>query len=318
MLMEDFPTTLIEFEQRFATEEACRAYLMEMRWPEGWHCPRCGQGKAWRTGRNLLHCAGCGHQSSLTAGTVMHGTRHPLLFWFRAMFLMMTQKNGMSAKTLQRHLGISYPTAWTWLHKLRDAMVRPDRESLSGHVEVDEAYIGGEDESGTCGRHKGKKSIVVVAVESKDDAMGRARLITVENVSAETLCGVVQSHVAPASTIHTDGWGSYAQLKTMGYHHKPDPVRGDKEKIKETLRHAHQVVGLLERWLLGTHQGAVRERHLQAYLDEFIFRFNRRRATHRTLLFQRLAEQVITQKARPYWKIIGRRAPNEPLHLVAA
>jgi len=156
----EYPRTLPEFDAWFATEDDCRQYLVKLRWPAGFRCPRCSSTKAWPTKRGLMHCKGCGHQTSITSGTIFHRTRSPLRLWLQAMWWVTTQKNGASALGLQRILGLgSYETAWTWLHKLRRAMVRPGRDRLSGEVEVDETFVGGVEKGGGR-RHIGKKALV--------------------------------------------------------------------------------------------------------------------------------------------------------------
>jgi len=323
MADDDFPKTLLEFEKRFATEEACRDYLAQVRWPEGWRCPRCNHGKAWTTRRGLWHCARCGHDTSVTAGTIFHGTNKPLRLWFKAMYLITSAKTGVSAKTLERELGISYPTAWTWLHKLRQAMNQDVQSPLQGTVEADETMLG-KDRSRRPGRHKGSKSIVVIAVEDLGAPMGRARMATVKDFSASSLHGVIERYVKPGSTVHTDGWEGYTGLGGKGYRHQVDILNQAQSRAAkaaraaETFPHVHRLAGLLKRWLMGTHQGAVREKHLQAYLDEYVFRFNRRRSHRRTLLFERLADRVVGRRAEPYWRLIGRKKPDQPLHLAVA
>jgi len=318
VIAHGFPTTLIEFDRRFATEEACRDYLMHVRWPDGWRCPRCAHDKAWHTARQVLHCAACGHQSSLTAGTVMHSTKKPLMLWFKAMFLMATQKSGVSATTLQEHLGLSAPTAWTWLHKLRQVMVVPGRKPLRGRVEIDDTYIG---KAQGRGRRKGKRSLVVIAVEDRGSTMGRARMQAVADASGESFMAVVQTAVAKGSRVHTDGWDGYREVSAQGYKHERDVLNSEPTqparhaKAAAVFPNVHQLATLLKRWLLGTHQGAVREKHVQAYLDEFVFRFNRRRAWRRSWLFERLAQLAMSRQAEPYWRIVGRDSPDQPLHL---
>ena len=323
MTTADFPRTVVEFEDRFGTEGACRAYLMQIRWPEGWRCPRCDHEKGWATGRQLWHCARCGYQSSITAGTVFHGTNKPLRLWFKALYLITAAKNGVSAKTLQRDLGVNYTTAWTWLHKLRQVMSPDDSDPLAGVVETDET-LWGNDESRSPGRHKGDKAIVVIAVEDQGQTMGRARMATVEDFSGASLHPVIERHVARGSTVHTDGWEGYRGLDQKGYRHVVDVLEGTggqaarQDRANEFFPHVHLLASLLKRWLLGTHQGAISEKHLQAYLDEFVFRFNRRTSHRRTLLFERLAERAVRKKPKPYWRIIGRQAPDTPLYLAAA
>jgi transposase-like protein len=288
--MEDYPTTILEFEERFATEEACRQYLFDLRWPEGFCCPRCGHGDAWATKMGLLRCRMCDGQISVTAGTIFQDTRKPLRLWFRAIWYVVNQKNGVSALGLQRVLGLgSYRTAWTWLHKLRCAMVRPGRDRLSGTVEVDETYVGGK-KPGKRGRGADGKTLVVVAVEDKGNRLGRIRLRRVADASAASLKGAVKESVAPGSVVRTDGWIGYAQLDSEDYIHtlvRPNGNVGD-----NLLPLVNRVVALLKRWLQGTHQGAVHTSHLDYYLDEFTFRFNRRTSRSRGKLFYRLIQQA--------------------------
>jgi transposase-like protein len=288
--MEDYPTTILEFEERFATEEACRQYLFDLRWPEGFCCPRCGHGDAWATKMGLLRCRMCDGQISVTAGTIFQDTRKPLRLWFRAIWYVVNQKNGVSALGLQRVLGLgSYRTAWTWLHKLRCAMVRPGRDRLSGTVEVDETYVGGK-KPGKRGRGADGKTLVVVAVEDKGNRLGRIRLRRLADASAESLKGAVKESVAPGSVVRTDGWIGYAQLDSEDYIHtlvRPNGNVGD-----NLLPLVNRVVALLKRWLQGTHQGAVHPSHLDYYLDEFTFRFNRRTSRSRGKLFYRLIQQA--------------------------
>ena len=297
MLTPDFPRTLVEFEERFATEESCRDYLTQVRWPDGWRCPGCEHDQAWITARHLWHCVRCGHETSLIAGTIFHNTNKPLRLWFKAMYLITSAKIGVSAKTLERELGISYPTAWTWLHKLRQAMSQDEQSPLGGAVEADETMLG-KDRSRRPGRHKGSKSIVVIAVEDQGTVMGRARMATVNDFSSHSLHGVMESHVASGSTVHTDGWDGYRGLDQKGYRHEVDVLgqaqsrAAQEARAAEAFPHVQRLAALLKRWLMGTHQGAVREKHLQAYLDEYVFRFNRRRSHRRTLLFERLASRI--------------------------
>lgn len=289
--MDDYPSTVMEFEKRFATEEACRQYLFELRWPNGFCCPRCSDRQAWVTSRGLYRCRHCDLQVSLTAGTVFQDTRMPLRLWFRAMWYVVNQKGGVSALELQRTLGLgSYRTAWTWLHKLRRAMVRPGRDRLSGTVEVDETYIGGR-KPGRRGRGAAGKTLVMIAVEDRTEGFGRIRLRRVADASAESLVPAVHESVEPGSTVRTDGWPSYGRLPSLGYGHII--ARGDGEVGENLLPLVNRVASLLKRWLTGTHQGAVRASHLNYYLDEFTFRFNRRTSRSRGKLFYRLAQQAV-------------------------
>jgi len=298
--MEDYPRTLRELESRFATEQACREYLARLRWPQGFTCPACRGTEAWSTGRWLWMCATCGHQVSVTAGTIFQDTRTPLTLWFRAIWWVVSQKNGASALGLQRILGLgSYRTAWTWLHKLRRAMVRPGRDRLSKMVEVDETFVGGV-EAGGGRRHVGNKALVVIAAEVRGRAVGRIRMHRVADSSAESLLPFVQEAVAPGAVVITDGLQSYRGLPDFGYRHDRRILLGSGESAQAVLPRVHRVASLLKRWLLGTHQGAVSREHLDYYLDEFTFRFNRRTSRHRGKLFYRLLEHAVAVDPVPY------------------
>jgi transposase-like protein/ribosomal protein L37AE/L43A len=271
-----FPRTLAEFQARFADEAACHAYLAASRWPDGYRCPRCGHGLAFELPRRRLwQCKACGHQTSATAGSVLHRTRTSLREWFWAAYLVTTHTPGISALQFQRQLGIArYETAWTMLHKLRRAMLRPQREPLHGKVEVDETYIGNQ-EGLRGGRELGDRALVVGAVEVRGRASGRARLQVVPDASGPSLTGFVKANVEPGTTVISDGWQGYAPLSGMGYRHRPK-TQGRPERAAVILPRVHRVFGNLKTWLRGTHHG-VENKHLQAYLDEFTFRFNRRR-----------------------------------------
>lgn len=300
---EDYPRTLAEFDARFATEAACRAYLAQLRWPGGCVCPRCGGTKTWRTQRGLQHCAGCGRQTSVTAGTIFQDTRLPLTTWLRAMWYVTGTQTGSSALAVQQVLGLgSYQTAWTWLHKLRRAMVRPGREHLSGNVEVDETLVGGL--GGGRGRSTVKKALIVVAVEEVGRGLGRIRMRRVSDGSADSLQGFIADVIAPGSEVHTDGWHGYDGLRAKGYRHRVTLLRGDHALASQLLPRIHRVVSLLKRWLLGTHHGAVSRAHLDYYLDEFTFRFNRRRSRHRGKLFFRLVQQAVAVAPVPYARLV--------------
>ena len=309
--MEDYPRTLAEFERRFATPDACRAYLVQLRWPDGFRCPKCGGTKAWPVRPVLLECAACGRQTSVTAGTIFQDTRTPLPTWFRAMWWVASQKTGASAMGLQQVLGLgSYETAWTWLHKLRRAMVRPGRDRLTGRVEVDEAYIGGLEE-GVRGRQTEKKALIAVAAEENGDGVGRIRMRRIPDATADSLQAFVQEAVAPGSLLHTDGLLSYDRLEKHGYRHRITFLKGRKESASELLPRVHRVVSLLKRWLLGTHQGAVSRAHLDDYLDEFTFRFNRRTSRHRGKLFYRLVQQAVAVDPAPYASLVKHVRPGK-------
>ena len=305
--------TFNEFIKQFMTEEQCRDYLYKIRWPDGFVCPKCGlRTTSWALMNNLYECSSCGHQASVIAGTVFQDTRKPLREWFIAIWWMTTQKNGASACGLQQVLGLgSYQTAWTWLHKIRTAMVNPNRAKLSGDVEVDETYIGGLEIDGKRGRGTENKILVAIAVELATKipgkkgrrTMGRTRIEVVNDASKESLQGFIKANVEPGSTIITDGWPSYASIGETGYNHIV-PKKFETDNEDNTMPHVHLLSSLLKRWLLGTHQGAVREEHIQAYLDEYVFRFNRRNAAKRGLLFYRLLENAMQTSPTTYKDLI--------------
>jgi len=303
---EDYPRTLLEFEARFATEEACREYLRQSRWPEGFVCPRGEGGTAWPATRGWLICGSCRHQTSVTAGTIFENTRKPLRLWFRTIWHVTSRKNGGSAMGLQRVLGLgSYLTAWTWLHKLRRAMVRPGRDRLSGRIEVDETYVGGK-EAGVHGRETQTKVLVVVAVQEDGRGIGRIRMARVPDASAASLQGFIQDAIEPGSVVHTDGWEGYRNLEQEGYRHEVTVLRNaGKEAAVRLMPRVHRIAALLKRWLLGTHQGAVSPKHLDYYLDEYTFRFNRRKSRSRGKLFHRLVQQAVQIDPSPYNSIVG-------------
>lgn len=289
--MEKYPKTLLEFENRFSTEEDCQEYIFQIRWPDGFECPRCKNNKAWNTQRNLLQCSSCGYQSSTTAGTMFQDTSKPLQLWFRAIWHVVGQKNGVNALGLQKELGLgSYRTAWTWLHKLRRAMVRPGRDRLLGTVELDEAYLGAP-VAGRSARRLKNKAVILVATEKDGAKIGRIRLAQIPNARTGTLNEAISKIVEPGTIIRTDGWSGYRKLNTLGYQHK---IAGYQHETKENLLPGPNIViSLLKRWLLGTHQGAVRHSHLGYYLDEFVFRFNRRTSKSRGKLFYRVIQQAV-------------------------
>lgn len=301
--MEDYPRTIIEFESRFSTEAGCREYLVQMRWPEGFRCPKCGSAKASLVRGILFQCSACRHQASVTAGTIFQDIRAPLTMWFRAMWYVTSQKNGASALGVQRMLGLgSYQTAWLWLQKLRRAMVRPGRERLAGWVEVDETYFGGLEE-GKQGRGALNKALMIIAAQADGKAIGRVRMRVIEDASADCLHAFVQDSIELGSTVHTDGWRGYSGLEKKGYDHEITPFRGQLKEVSKTLPRVHRVAALLKRWLLGTHQGAISYQHLPYYLDEFTFRFNRRRSGNRGKLFFRLVQQALATEPESYQSI---------------
>jgi len=308
---EDYPRTFLELERRFSTEQACREYLFGVGWPDGFRCSRCEAGRGWRLQSGRIQCAVCGHQASVTAGTVFQDTRTPLTVWFRAMWWLTSQKNGVSAVALQRALGWgSYQTAWTCLHKLRRAMIRPGRERLAGVVEVDESYLGGERE--VRGRHIVGKALVVVAAEQDGRGIGRIRLGHIPDASSASLLPFIRDSIEPGSTVHTDGWRGYLPLTATEYPHRISNQKGQPKLASQLLPRVHQVISLLKRWLLGTHQGSVAGEHLQDYLDEFAFRFNRRKSRSRGKLFYRLVQQAVAIQPTTYKQIVDSATKEKP------
>jgi len=313
--MEDYPRTLAELEERFSSEEECRRYLFQLRWPEGFRCPVCGGEKAWPVRRTLYQCASCNRQVSVIAGTIFEGTRKPLVIWFRAIWWIVSQKNGASALGLRRVLGLgSYETAWTWLHKIRRAMVRPGRDRLAGRIQVDEAYLGGLEE-GVRGKQTFKKALIGVAAEENENAIGRIRMLRIPDASAISLRFFIIQAIEPGSTVITDGWEGYNGVEAHGYAHEVRVIRGYKESNNNLLPLVNRVVSLLKRWILGTHQGAVSPEHIDYYLDEFTFRFNRRTSRHRGKLFYRLLQHAMAVDRSTYGQIVKHvRGPKKRTH----
>src|SRR5690348_5677601 len=290
-----YPRSVGEFQAWFGTDGDCLDYLEWLRWPGGFTCPSCGNAGGWRLGDGRLECAGCHARTSVTAGTIFDRTRTPLTVWFTACWLFATQKDGISAQSLQRSLEIgSYPTAWAMLHRLRSVLVRPGRDRLSGTVQVDETYIGGDEPGLAGGRAPGKKVLTGIAVEvSEPKGIGRCRMAVLADGSAGSLRPFVTGAVEPGATVITDAWMGYHGLAGLGYVHERRSQRAARargEDPGELLPAVHRVASLAKRWLLGTHQGSVDEAHLPAYLDEFVFRFNRRHSASRGMVFYRLLE----------------------------
>lgn len=281
--------SIVEFQRRFADEAACLEYLAASRWPEGYACPVCARGQAWvLERRHLWECSACGRQTSVTAGTVMHGTRTPLTLWFWAAYLVATHAPGISALQLQRQLAIGrYETAWLILQKLRRAMVAPEREPLKGEVEVDETFVGGRNPQRRGGRDRTGKTLVGVAVEVRGRGSGRVRLSVLKDASAHSLHAFLNEALDGGTIVHTDGWRGYVGLAEAGFDHRPiEQHWRDTDGRKEILPRAHRAISNLKTWLAGTHRGAS-VKHLRVYLDEFVFRNNRRRvpmAAFQTLL----------------------------------
>lgn len=265
-------------------------YLANIRWTGGFHCPYCAHNEAWKHKRGILRCKKCGRDVSVTAGTVFQGRHLPLRIWFQALWLVVSQKNGVSAIGLARILGIKREkTGWQLLKKIRTAMVRPGRERLSGIVEVDEVFLGGA-RPGKRGRGSRGKVLILVAVEDNGKkGIGRIRIMIISDASASFLRKAIENMVEPGSTIRTDEWAGYPSIAKHGYKHiavkRHASIPGE-----DPTPLVHRIASLLKRWLLGTHHGRVEETHLAAYLDEFVFRFNRRKSHSRGKLLYRLVQ----------------------------
>lgn len=307
--MDGYPKTLMEVEKAFPDDARCRAYLTAMRWPDGFVCPACGNHRGLAIRRSLWRCGTCDRESSVTVGTVFQDSKLPLTIWFRGMWHVTSQKNGVSALGLQRALGLgSYRTAWLMLHKLRKAMVRPGRDRLHGTVEVDETFWGAP-RKGPRGRGAEDKALLAIAaeqVEGKRIAIGRIRLLKIPDASHQSLRNFIEQSIEPGSHLVTDGWSGYKGLN--GYDHEV-MVQSGKNKVDDDeenlLPRAHRVASLLKRWLMGTHQGGVQEKHMDDYLNEFTFRFNRRTSRSRGLLFYRLVEQAVQVEPTTYKNLTG-------------
>ena len=297
------PAATGEFMAWFSTDADCLDYLEWLRWPSGFVCPECGQG-GWRLGDGRFECSGCGRRTSVTAGTIFDRTRTPLTVWFTACWQFAAAKDGISALSLQRSLEIgSHQTAWAMLHRLRSVLVRPGRERLTGVVEVDETYMGGEEPGLRGGRAKGKKLLVGIAVERRQPrGLGRCRMAMLPDAKTDTLRLFLADHVEEGATVITDGWQPYRQATAGRYVHQRRPGAG--REANTTLPGVHRVASLAKRWLLGTHRGSADDAHLPSYLDEFVFRFNRRRSRSRGLVFYRVLELAVAHQPVRYRDLV--------------
>jgi len=303
----DYPRNFNEFESFFENELKCREYITNIRWPEGYICPYCqSDEKPWKTGRGYFHCRNCNRETSVTAGTLFERTKFPLKTWFLAIWFVTSQKNGANALGLQRVLGFgSYQTAWTWLQKLRRAMVRPLRDRLHGNVEVDESFVGGISSGGKRGRGAENKEIVVIAVEIHEPkGFGRVRMKRIDDATVDSLTGFISEAVEPGATILTDAWKGYNDLEKRGYKHIKINLSDSGDPAHVVMPGVHRVASLLKRWILGTHQGAVSRKYLDYYLDEYTFRFNRRSSLSRGLLFYRLMQHAVAMQPISYRQIV--------------
>lgn len=315
----DYPGDWNEFLSWFDSEDACLAYLEKLRWPQGFVCPECASvGPAYRSSRGRLVCRACEHQCTVTSGTIFDKTRTPLRVWLAAAWYLTNQKQGANALGLQRVLGLgSYQTAWTMLHRFRKAMVRPGRERLHGKVEVDETYLAITDrerpKTAKGRKNQTSKTQIAIAVEILEPkGFGRIRVQRIPDDSTATMIPFVQEVVAPGSTVRTDGSAAYRHLNDLGYAHQRVVVVGATEAAHTAMPGVHRVAALIKRWLLGTLHGAVQPEHLDAYLDEFVFRFNRRSSTFRGLLFYRLLQQAVATSPLTYQQVTqGKPLPEK-------
>ena len=308
---QDYPRTWSEFLDWFSSDEACSAYLERLRWPSGFVCPSCGSMTApYRASRIRLMCKDCRHQSTVTAGTIFDKTRTPLRVWLAAAWYVTNQKQGVSALGLQRVLGLgSYQTAWTMLHRFRRAMVRPDRDRLKDLVEVDETYLAITDRdqpiSAVGRKNNTSKVLIALAVEIlQPKGFGRIRLRRIANDSAECVLPFVEVSIEPGSIVRTDGSAAYRSLRELGYDHERTVMLGSDTPAHVSMAGVHRVSALLKRWILGTHHGSIQPEHLDAYLDEFVFRFNRRSSASRGMLFYRLLQQAVVTDPVTYADIV--------------
>ena len=307
-----YPATLAQMRAWFPSDEKCLDYLDWLRWTDGFTCPHCGDVCAWEMRGRVLRCGGCRRRVSRTVGTIFQDTRIPLTAWFEAAWWMTVDKQGISASALQRMLDLgSYQTAWTMLHRYRVAMGTTGTAQLTGTVEVDESFLGGHRE-GPRGRGALGKVMVGIAVELLDPkGFGRARIKVLPNAKAPALERFLLDCVEPDSLIVTDGLSSYPRATGELYRHKGFPVSGSGFHAHELLPAVHRVASLLKRWLLGTHQGSITPGHVQAYLDEFVFRFNRRHAAERGLLFYQLLQASVGAPPTTYRSLVVDSKPKK-------
>ena len=292
----DYPETIQEFVDVFKTDKECYEYLVKLRWPKGFVCPKCNNTTHTNHKRYLTYrCSRCSKETTVTSGTVFHNRHLPIRTWFFAIWFTVSQKGGISALGLSRELGIKRQmTGWNLLKILRTSMSQTNREKLKGIVEIDEVFIGGV-YRGKRGRGALGKAIVLVAVEDKGKPkIGRVRMCIIEDATSTNLLKAIQSMVEEGSTIHTDEFRSYEMLSKHNYKH--EAVK--KEPSKDNTPLVHRVASLLKRWLLGTHQGGVHLNNLQSYLDEYVFRFNRRTSASRGKLFYRLIQEMLKTRGK--------------------
>lgn len=314
---KDYPRNWSEFLDWFATDDKCLAYLEHLRWPTGFVCPSCSSvAEPYRAIRSRLVCRDCRHQSTVTAGTIFDKTRTPLRVWLAAAWYVTNQKHGVSALGLQRVLGFgSYETAWMMLHRFRRAMVRGGREPLKGLVEIDETYLAITDHQNPIspvGRKSNtSKVLVAIAVEILEPKwFGRIRLRRINDDSERCVVPFIQEVIEPGARIRSDGSAAYRSFEAIGYKHHRTVVKGAEIAAHVSLPGVHRVASLLKRWILGTHHGAIQPEQLDHYLDEYVFRFNRRKSGSRGMLFYRLLEQAMVTEPVTYSNVVKRPRPR--------
>jgi transposase-like protein len=305
--MEDHPANFQEFLARFKTDEDCWNYLFALRWPDGFCCPKCNSPKYYINNRKVAECYECGHQVSVTSGTIFHGTRKPLLLWFHVMWWVAEQQKGVSASSFKEFMGFgSYETAWAWLHKLRRTMVCTSNEKLSGVIEVDEMAIGCKhsDENTVVNvkssNKNAEKTRVVVATECLGTQIGRVRFKCIESETSDNLLSFIEENIEHGSTIITNGWSKENPLSgSEHYTHSEKSAFACSSGPNELLPHMQMVDSCLKRWINGTHQGNISPKHLAFYLDEFAFRFDKKLSTQSGKLFYKLVKQAVASPPSP-------------------
>ena len=313
--------SLAEFQKAFPDEACCAAFLFKRRWPGGFVCPACGKSRAvaLKSRPRLLECLDCARQTSITAGTAMHSSKLPLTTWFWAAHLMATHSNGMSARQLEDQLGVTYKTAWLLTQKLRRSMVDPTRDLLEGVVEVDQTEIpfrAGDTffEPGNAGKILIAGAVEVIerythkakprqkGAKYLDTRSGRLRLAVIADNSAASIEAFVRANVKPGTTLVTDGHASYPGL-SGDYRHDPRVI--GKMAANVVLPWSHRAFSLMKRWALGTYHG-LRRKHVDAYLNEFVFRYNRR--FYRHVSFEAMLGLAARHEPASYWDIIKRNS----------
>lgn len=290
-----YPKNQMEFENSFNTDEQCLEYLYNLKYANGFECKYCSSSEYWKNKRSVLVCKKCKQETTVLSDTIFHGAKIPLHLLFRMLWYIIVQKNGVSALSVQSVLGFTrYDTVWTWLHKFRKIMVLPQRDKLVGRVEVDETFIGGV-KKGKRGRGAEGKTIVIVAIEIVNEHTGRVRMAVIEHADRLCINEFIKNNIEENSTIITDGWKGYVDVQKMKYTHQIETktIVANGENLTPNV---HKIASLLKRWLLGTHQNFTSEDYLSYYLDEYTFRYNRRKSNSRGLLFYTLLKQAVLNK----------------------